>query len=110
MVIIAAITTFRPEELIIPTEFVLGNAYPNPFNDATRIPYDLPEPSDVVITIYDHTGRFVKAVENRYMPAGRHVAMWDGKDRYGIRSSAGLYFIKLKTGLGVKMNRVMLLR
>ncbi|NQT34863.1 tandem-95 repeat protein [bacterium] len=110
IVIIAAIITFRPEKLIIPSEFVLGNAYPNPFNDATRIPYDLPEPSDVVITIYDHTGRLVKTVENRYIYAGRHVAMWDGKDRYGIRSSAGLYFIKLKTDLGVKMSRVMLLR
>ena len=45
----------------LPAEYALGANYPNPFNPATSIPFDLPERSEVSITIYNILGVEVMA-------------------------------------------------
>lgn len=46
----------------IPKEFALYQNYPNPFNPTTMIRYDLKEPSDVQIQVFDILGRMVKSM------------------------------------------------
>ena len=38
---------------IIPSSYVLGKAYPNPFNPTTTIDYSLSNPAYVDIVVYD---------------------------------------------------------
>lgn len=40
----------------LPDEFALHPAYPNPFNSSATLHYDLPEVSDVRLTVYDLRG------------------------------------------------------
>ena len=47
-------TAINPELLQIPEQTTLLPNYPNPFNPETWIPYQLAEPADVALTIYDH--------------------------------------------------------
>ncbi|MBK6877684.1 MAG: T9SS type A sorting domain-containing protein [Ignavibacteria bacterium] len=56
----------------VPNEFSLHQNYPNPFNPSTTIEYDLPTSGEVVIIIYDVTGREVRRIDAGNKPAGNH--------------------------------------
>ncbi len=87
----------RSEELdaSVPNKFALYQNYPNPFNPNTTIRYDLPEQSIVSLTIYDILGREVKTLVNGARVMGKHTAIWDGKDRFGIPVSTGMYIYRI---------------
>ncbi|MEE9571968.1 MAG: hypothetical protein V3W20_02845, partial [Candidatus Neomarinimicrobiota bacterium] len=67
----------------IPNEFSLDQNYPNPFNPITIINYQLLQQSDVVITIYDISGRKVRELINDNESAGYKSVMWDSRNDYG---------------------------
>ena len=51
---------------IRPSDTLLGQNYPNPFNPETWIPYQISNPTEVSILIYDHTGHIVKNTRTWY--------------------------------------------
>ena len=55
----------------LPDAFSLEQNYPNPFNPTTTIRYDIPEQSDVLISLFDVLGREVKRLVDKNMKAGR---------------------------------------
>ena len=77
--------------------------YPNPFNPETWIPYQLAEPADVALTIYDIQGRVVRDLDLGHQRAGVYqsrarAAHWDGRNAHGEPVASGLYFYTLKAG------------
>ncbi len=82
----------------IPVEFALKQPYPNPFNPTTTINYALPEPSKVIITIYDIRGRKIRELINNSESAGYKSIVWDGLNDYGKMVSGGIYIYHLKAG------------
>ena len=81
----------------IPNEFMLYNAFPNPFNPSTTIRFDLPEDSFVTINVYDMVGRHVKTLLNNKMSAGRKSIVWDSTNNFDHPVSTGTYFYAIKT-------------
>ena len=92
----------------IPEEYVLSQNYPNPFNPSTTLSFSVPIESDVVLNIYDVTGRLVKTLVNENMKTGYHSVVWDGVDMSGDNVSAGLYIYSLQAE-GVSLTRKMVL-
>jgi len=45
----------------------------------------------VVVSIYDHTGEFVRSFENQSLAAGHHNLYWDGIDQNGNAAAPGSY-------------------
>ena len=45
----------------------------------------------VVVSIYDHTGEFVRSFENQNLAAGHHSLYWDGIDQNGNAAAPGSY-------------------
>ena len=78
--------------VIIPSEFKLYPAYPNPFNPETQINFSVPEPTKINITVFDINGRMIKTLLNQSVNAGEYSITWDAS---GLAS--GLYFIKLSS-------------
>jgi len=70
-------------------------ACPNPFNATTAIAFDLPKSAHVKFAIYDITGRLVQSLVDKYMDAGQHRIVWNGKDNAGRIVASGLYFGQL---------------
>ncbi len=75
--------------------------YPNPFNPETWIPYQLANPSEVRITIYDVRGNVVRQLGLGRQPAGFYTnrsraAHWDGRNAYGESVANGVYFYQLQ--------------
>ncbi len=83
---------------LLPGEFRLLQNYPNPFNPETVIPYYIPAPGRVKITIYNLLGQEVRVLIDRPQEAGFHKARWDGADNYGNRAASGIYFYRLNAG------------
>jgi len=69
---------------------------PVQFNKNVKITYSLTKSSIVRLSIYDSSGKEVKALFNGKQVAGSHELKWDGEDNTGRKLSAGTYFLKLK--------------
>ncbi len=74
----------------IPEEFALLLAYPNPFNPATTISYNLIEDGNVTLTIFDINGREVSRLVEEMQSSGEYELFWDAS-----HVSSGVYFCRL---------------
>lgn len=81
------------EDAVIPVEYALGEAYPNPFNPTTTIPFALPIAQDISLTIHDVSGRLVTTVASGSFAAGHHSVQFDASDL-----TTGVYMYKLNAG------------
>lgn len=96
---------------IIDYEFALNNAYPNPFNPTTTIGFSIPYSMDIVLNVYDISGRLVKTLVDETKYAGFHSCVWDGKDQNGNSVSNGLYIYKLTSNQNSSIsNKIILLK
>lgn len=76
----------------LPNKFVLSQNYPNPFNPTTKIKYQIPELSNVKLSVYDILGREVRTLVNEEKPAGSYEVEFNGTDL-----SSGIYFYRIET-------------
>ena len=94
----------------IPSKLTLNQNFPNPFNPVTTIQYQLPERSDVQITIYDLLGREVTMLVSETQEAGYKAVQWDAINDQGQQVGAGLYFFQIKAGSFVQTKKMILLK
>ena len=96
-----------PPNAIVPTTFALHPAYPNPFNAATVITYDLPEESRISVVILDLLGREVAELVNhdQLQQPGRYTVRWNA-DKF----TSGIYLIKMSTPQTTIIRKVMLVK
>ncbi len=93
------------DEIPSPDRFSVSQNYPNPFNASTLIRYTLPEPSDVIITIYDILGRRVETLINENQQAGYRQITWDASNQ-----SSGMYFYRIQAGEYAETKKMVLLK
>ncbi len=92
-------------------QFHLAAAYPNPFNPATTISFDLPQEAAVDLHVFDVAGRLVRVLaQGKHWTAGRVEMKWDGRDDLGGLAPAGVYFYRLKAGEFVATRRMTLVK
>ena len=99
---------------VLPTTTGLFPNYPNPFNPETWIPYQLREPANVKISIYNTHGIVIRRLALGHQPAGIYTsrsraAYWDGCNAHGEPVASGVYFYTLTTG-DFSATRKMLIR
>jgi hypothetical protein len=81
-----------------PIRLSLRQNAPNPFSDETSVRFAVPEAGTVSLDVFDVTGRRVARLVDGLLPAGSHVARWDGRDAAGSRVASGVYLLKLSAG------------
>ena len=86
-------------------EFMLGTAYPNPFNPTTSLSLDVPENGFVSVNVYNMTGQLVSTLADANMDAGSYSLTWDASDM-----SSGMYIVKAVMNGSVNVQKVMLLK
>jgi len=94
----------------IPTEFALHENYPNPFNPTTTLRFDLPELSDMTLTIYNMLGQKVRTFDYQNTSAGYHSVTWDATNDLGQQVGAGVYLYQLQAKDFVKTRKMVLLK
>jgi hypothetical protein len=83
------------DPLPLAADVMLEPNFPNPFNPATTLLYNLPHGGNVSLVIYDAAGRAVRELVAGSHEAGRHEVVWDGRDTSGRTVAAGIYLAKL---------------
>jgi len=98
------------EEPLTPVTYTLRQNRPNPFNAFTVIEYELPERTDVALTVYDILGRAIRTWTCVDQRAGCYEEVWDGRDDTGGGVSSGIYLYRLRTGTFIETKRMILLK
>jgi FlgD Ig-like domain len=83
------------QEHELPRIFTLSQNFPNPFNPATRIKYDLPEQAIVTLRIYNVLGQEIATLANGKQEPGSFERFWDGHNSFGVPVSSGIYLYRL---------------
>jgi len=86
----------------------LAAPQPNPFAGRTSLRFSLPRASRVTLEVIDLAGQRVRTLERGVLPAGEHVAAWDGTDGRGARRAPGVYFVRLTDGAASLTRKVLL--
>ena len=95
---------------VLPDRFAIHPNRPNPFNSTTVIPFDLPGPAFVDLTIHDVLGRSVRRLVSHRLGGGYHRVVWDGRDGRGRAASSGVYLYRFTAGAFAQSGRMLLLR
>jgi photosystem II stability/assembly factor-like uncharacterized protein len=79
--------------------------YPNPFNPATAISYQLAAVSEARLAVYDLLGREVAVLVNQRKAPGSYTVTFDAAGR-----ASGIYFYRLSAGSVVQTRKMLLVR
>jgi len=98
------------ENILMPNQFKVYDAYPNPFNPVTTLRYQLPEANMVSVTIYDMAGREIKNLVHQQQNQGLYTIEWNGTNSFGNSVSAGVYLYQVQSGVYNQTNKMILLK
>ncbi len=109
-IVIPIVFEIRPgagvnDDHLLPTQLILEDAYPNPFNGLTKLNFVLPQAGSVTLAIYDIDGREVTKLVDGKLEAGRHAKVWNAE---GL--SSGIYFARLEAAGSSRVVRTVLLK
>jgi len=77
------------------TSFSLNQNYPNPFNPVTMIHFEINEPGETRVDIFNLKGQLVNTLINKHLNVGEHQIKWDGKTIDGSLLGSGLYIYRV---------------
>jgi hypothetical protein len=77
---------------------------------STLIPFQLPAGGPARLVIVDAGGRVVRVLVDGVLPAGEHVAGWDGRDGAARRLASGVYFSRLEAGGRTASRKLLIVR
>jgi photosystem II stability/assembly factor-like uncharacterized protein len=97
----------EPISTLIPDKYMLYNNYPNPFNPATNINFDIPsgENSDARLVIYEITGRIVTVLVSSSLRPGKYRVSWNAANY-----SSGVYFYRLTSGRFTDIKKMVVIK
>ncbi len=90
---------------IIPREYALQEAYPNPFNPSTTIEFSLPQSGYVLLKVYDIFGKEVATLVAENLSTGRYAVKWNATD-----FASGVYFYRMQANSFVETKKLVLMK
>ena len=96
---------YMKTKINVPSDFIISEAYPNPFNPTTQMSLTLNTAADVVVNVFNMNGQLVDVLANGQMSSGSYSFTWDGTN-----ASSGVYFIKTQVGSEIHSQKIMLLK
>ena len=94
----------------LPERPVLQPGFPNPFNSHVTIPFLLPKPQNVELSIFSLSGQRVTTLVDGRLGTGRHTVRWNGRSSAGENQASGVYLYRLRTGQRVETRKLLLVK
>ncbi|NWG29541.1 MAG: T9SS type A sorting domain-containing protein [Ignavibacteriaceae bacterium] len=92
-------------EIATPIQFELKQNFPNPFNPATHITYNLPRDGFVTIKVYDIVGSEIVTLVNEEKKAGSYLITFDGANL-----SSGVYICTMTVVNFIKSIKMLMIK
>ncbi len=89
----------------LPSEYMISQNFPNPFNPTTSIQFALPRMEHVVLRVFDMLGREESTLVEDNLPAGRYTVTWNASN-----AASGMYFYRITAGSFIVTKRMLLLK
>jgi photosystem II stability/assembly factor-like uncharacterized protein len=86
-------------------DFILYQNYPNPFNPITTIRYNLSEPGQVSVNIYNVLGNHIATLVHDYKSCGEHSVVWNAGNE-----PSGVYYFQLNMNGKLSTRKMVLLK
>ena len=83
---------------------------PNPSNPSAVIEFSLEKAGPAKITVFDISGRVVRALDEGNFAAGVNRVAWDGTDDFGNEVASGVYFYRLESQDFVSSKKMILMK
>ncbi len=99
-----------PAEPPAPAVTGLAGASPNPFNPRTSLAFTLATDATAKLAVHDVRGARVRTLVSGPLPAGRHEAVWDGRDDEGRVLPSGTYVARLEAAGTTSTEKLVLLK
>lgn len=111
MVLDASFLEVSPSAPATPENLNLLAVYPNPFNQNTRIEFNLAQPTAIQLKVYSINGESVRdLVYSDLYSSGSHSITWDGKDNNGNPVSSGVYLFSIQSKTFKRITKGLLMR
>ncbi len=98
------ITVVKEKKSLV-KDFVLKQNYPNPFNPTTKIDYNLPEKTHVILKVYNILGEEVATLVNSIKQPGNYEITFDAGSL-----PSGVYIYSLSHGQNIQSKKMILLK
>jgi len=95
----------QPEGTGLPGSFLLADNYPNPFNPVTTIRYNLPEPAEITVAVYDIHGRHIAILVSGRQEAGSHSAIFNATNL-----ASGVYVYRITANTQSRSGKMLLVK
>jgi hypothetical protein len=95
----------EPLSISLPSQYALHSNWPNPFNPATQITYDLKRAGYVSVQVFDILGQHVATLTDEMHSAGSHSVLFDGSNL-----ASGIYLYRLQAGDFTATKKMVLLK
>jgi len=104
-----ATSPFEPisvdEEITLPTEFILSQNFPNPFNSSSVIKYSIPQSANVSMKVFDVLGNEIETLVSEEKSVGTYEVTW-----YAASLPSGVYFYQLSAGSFIETKKMVLMK
>jgi hypothetical protein len=95
---------------VIPEDFSISNAYPNPFNPTVNIDFSIPDKTDINIQIFDLLGRNVFTHKQDFKNPGKYRFKWNALDNNGNNVATGLYIVTIQNQKNIYKQKITFLK
>ena len=81
------------------------HVYPNPFSTSTTIEYELTQPKNVIVKIFNQFGQQIERIYQGNNQSGKQQHIWDASSLPN-----GIYFIQVRAGQEVSTSKIVKMR
>ncbi len=93
-----------------PFNYILGQNFPNPFSSYTLINYSIPEAGNVVLKIFNASGKLVRTLYYGHQQTGKYSIRWNGLSDEGSQVPPGVYIYRLQADEYFESRKMFLLK
>lgn len=93
------------------SHFLVANGnYPNPFAEQTNIEFEIASTGNVVVVIYDNTGKQIQKLECDNCQIGKNTLLWNCYDENNNKVRGGVYYYEIHLKNEVQSKKMILIK
>ena len=92
----------------VPIKFLRN--FPNPFNPATSIQFEITQKGRVKVEIFNIKGQKVNTLLDNELEAGIHELVWKGNDVNDHKVTSGIYFYRVIVNEQEKIKKMIMIK